>query len=293
MRSSSEPVPAQTSLFDDDPETGDPALLRAQGAKLLRIAIDQRKIQKCAELIDAGVDLSAGEDAERRPPLLNAIARLFTEGALLLIERGAPIGAQGPEGFIPLHMAASTGDMVICRALVARGAFIDEIDSGGLTALFKAISKGNIEICRLLIDLGANVNTLAKNELTPIRAAALSDHGNSIEVLRLLTSAGADTSVATVTSITSARISSLGPLTAFQCAVAYGKIRSISFFIDELNENPLQCTASGDSMLDLAPDEDTTAVLRAEITARAIDTTLAGEDGARSKGLMKKDFGIL
>jgi ankyrin repeat protein len=241
------------------------------GALLLHEAISEGDLEGCRRALDKGANPDLPKPSnETYPPLVRAIGLSFTEGALLLIERGASVGAVDVRSPVPLAAAAGEGNMVICKALIGRGADINESDITGESPLFLAAAALKVDACRLLIENGANVNTPTGFGSTPLRAVALQDNPAVAHVLRLLISAGADqTALSTYTDINGER-----RLTPFQCAVARGRHRNVALLIDEFGEDPAQVTLDGVSMVDLAMNPKTKHLLMAAAAERAARTAL-------------------
>jgi hypothetical protein len=191
-----------------------------------------------------------------------AIVAPFPAGAMLLLESGASAQVPYTGANAPLYEAAAEGAADLCAALLERGAQVDELNRNGNSALLIATARGRLQSCRVLIERGADVNVQNKDGTTPLgRAVNLSDP-DSVGILRLLMRAGA---------------SRLGAqldrsLSAFQLAVRSGVPRNAAFFIDECGEDPLQTTADGRTMFELANDA-MKEMLRSAVTERLIAAT--------------------
>jgi len=81
-------------------------------------------------------------DADGDTALHILIRRGDTEGALLLIEKGAPVNAVGDMGETPLHVAISKKEMTVIDALMRAGAKTDMASEFGETAQQKAAKQG-------------------------------------------------------------------------------------------------------------------------------------------------------
>jgi ankyrin repeat protein len=93
------------------------------------------------QLGEARVSLDS-TDADGDTALHILIWRGDTDGALLLIEKGAPINAVGDMGETPLHVAISRQDMTVIDALLKAGAKTDMASEFGETAQQKAAKQG-------------------------------------------------------------------------------------------------------------------------------------------------------
>jgi ankyrin repeat protein len=94
-----------------------------------------------AQLGEAKVSIdSANSDGDT--PLHVLIWRGDSQGALLLIQYGAPLDAVGDMGETPLHVAISRNDRIVIRELLKAGARTDIVSEFGQTASQKAAEKG-------------------------------------------------------------------------------------------------------------------------------------------------------
>ncbi|CAH9101014.1 unnamed protein product [Cuscuta europaea] len=66
------------------------------------------------------------------------------------------------EGWVPLHSAASSGNIDIVEILLSRGANVNLKNDGGRTALHYAASKGHLRIAEILISHNAKINAKDK-----------------------------------------------------------------------------------------------------------------------------------
>ncbi len=71
----------------------------------------------------------------------------------------------------PLHLAAATGDVARCGALIAEGAEVDCRTENGWTPLHVACNNKNGAVVRLLVEKGADVNARDENGITPLHRA--------------------------------------------------------------------------------------------------------------------------
>jgi ankyrin repeat protein len=66
------------------------------------------------------------------------------------------------QGGLPLHFAARSGWVDVCRALIEYGADLNTRDEEGWTALHKAARNGHVETVALLIEHGAELEAIAR-----------------------------------------------------------------------------------------------------------------------------------
>lgn len=101
------------------------------------------------------------------------------------------------DGYTALIIAASKGDLVTTKLLLAKGANINIVskDKGSNTALTMAIGSSNYEVASYLISAGADVNICCMENTSPLSVAAL--RGNA-EIVKQLIEAGADLNTKTI-----------------------------------------------------------------------------------------------
>jgi ankyrin repeat protein len=68
----------------------------------------------------------------------------------LLVEAGAPVGAQQQKGWTPLHEAVNRNDLEMTRYLLAHGADPRQQNEEGKSAIGLAADKGVVDILRAL-----------------------------------------------------------------------------------------------------------------------------------------------
>jgi ankyrin repeat protein len=119
----------------------------------LHLAAFFGRAEAAAVLVDRGADLDARSKNRRFhgiTPLQSAIAGRQTALALLLLERGADPNAVAPGGWVPLHWAASSGDVEVCRALLKRKAKRMAMADDRTRPLDLAIENRHDEVVKLL-----------------------------------------------------------------------------------------------------------------------------------------------
>ena len=104
------------------------------------------------------------------------------------------VNAAGPDGWLPLHLAAHFGHPDVVELLLARGADVHARSKNSManTALHAALAGRDRKSVEVLLGHGADVNARQHGGFTALHAAAL--HGDT-ELVRLLIAHGADVSI--------------------------------------------------------------------------------------------------
>ncbi|KAM0661747.1 hypothetical protein ACHAPH_002361 [Verticillium nonalfalfae] len=105
-----------------------------------------------------------------------------------LVEANADIEATTPDGKRPLFLAIEESRTEVVRFLLAHHALTDA-DAGGRMPLHEAASRGNVHVVRLLLDYGADIQALSTDEKDALFFAVRSQ---IVAVARLLLDRGAD-----------------------------------------------------------------------------------------------------
>lgn len=161
------------------------------GKSLLMLATEQEQENIIDELIKLGVDVNATANDSFSALLFTCFIgniSIFSK----LIKAGADINklyvighADGNKitNCTALYIAAQSGKLDICRALIKCGAEIDAMNSMGYTPLMAAIRSGNGDLIRLFLKSGANPDPEIKlsDEIarvvsfTPLTLAAINE----------------------------------------------------------------------------------------------------------------------
>ncbi len=134
----------------------DPASLgrhTADGWTPLHLAAFFGRDGATAFLIDAGAPLATlSRNATGNTPLHAALAGVGLASVVKrLVMAGADVSATGEGGIMPMHIAASRGDEVMCELLVARGADAHATMTDGTTPAQLAAARGFVELGEKLI----------------------------------------------------------------------------------------------------------------------------------------------
>lgn len=86
-------------------------------------------------------------------------------------------------GRTALHLAAMNGNTHLVRYLVQdHGAAIDVLTLRKQTPLHLAASMGQLNVCKLLLDLGASIDATDDQGQKPIHAAAMNNYSEVVQL---------------------------------------------------------------------------------------------------------------
>jgi ankyrin repeat protein len=155
----------------------DPALANARapdGASVLRHALYLRASDSVKALLATGA----------RPDVYDAATLGDTTRVRALAK---DIAVLGPDGALPLHLAAHFGHVETVRELLRLGAPVAQLSASPLfanTALHAACAGGGqAEVVRVLLAAGAPVDALDKHGYTPLHIAAANGAAACVEAL--------------------------------------------------------------------------------------------------------------
>ncbi|HHO54414.1 MAG TPA: hypothetical protein ENK18_26975 [Deltaproteobacteria bacterium] len=128
------------------------------------------------------------------PGLHLACRRGDARAALYAIATGADVGRPGPDGWRPLHLAASGGHQALVALLLEGGARVDgrsrlPRSCVGATPLHVAAAVGSLKVAVLLLSAGADPDLRDEAGLTALHTAAARGDRALVKALLL---AGAD-----------------------------------------------------------------------------------------------------
>ncbi|KAK4700441.1 hypothetical protein P7C70_g5808, partial [Phenoliferia sp. Uapishka_3] len=139
--------------------------------------IDNLELAKL--LLDAGASPN-DQDAEGYTPLFLASTYGQLEMTRLLLRAGALVDSKNNIGETPLHGAAAFDEVEIMRLLLDYGADLDSMSTHGVTPLLQAAARGQLEGVKFLLEAGASVNAKDDDGATPIYLASKS--GNMVHL---------------------------------------------------------------------------------------------------------------
>ena len=158
-----------------DPNTRDP-----EGQHGLYLAIREPALQVARVLIDAPKTEVESLNKADESPLMMASLTGQLDLCKRLIARGAAVNKTG---WTPLHYAATRGHVDVMRLLLEEHAFIDAESPNRTTPLMMAAHYGTTAAVKLLLDEGADA--LMKNEqgMTAIDFANMTQRGDAAELI--------------------------------------------------------------------------------------------------------------
>ncbi|MCD4783719.1 MAG: ankyrin repeat domain-containing protein [Candidatus Eremiobacteraeota bacterium] len=145
-----------------------------------------------SHLVNLEPKLVHAKDKDGWTPLYVAISWGEIEMVKLLIDNGADVNAKN-KGITPLHGAAIGGKTDSVMLLIDNGADVNAKDKKyGSTPLYDAAINSNLEIAKILLDNGANVNARDKDGQTLLsRVKNNTDNTDNTDVIKLLCRHGA------------------------------------------------------------------------------------------------------
>jgi ankyrin repeat protein len=135
------------------------------------------------KLIQAGVKLDAS-DRDGFTPLMLAITGGNLKIATYFIEQGADVNRRNRRGQTALMLAAQDGRKEIVEHLIQAGADVLAVDKEKMSAVSWAACRGDFpEVISTLVTFKADPNVRDVRGVTPLMAASLLGYSNSVAVL--------------------------------------------------------------------------------------------------------------
>ena len=123
-----------------------------------RSLVRGRRWVSATVLLGAVVLFSAARAAPPSASIADAVMRGDTSQVRLLLRQGADVNAAQADGMTALHWAATRGDAVLTKMLVAAGARVDAFTrNGNYTPLHLAAKSGRGAALKVLLAAGADV----------------------------------------------------------------------------------------------------------------------------------------
>ena len=121
------------------------------------------------------------------------------ETAMILLSSYDDVNIKTNQGWLPLHVAAMTGNAFLVDSLLKKKSKINEFTEKGHTALHLAAANGHLETCKILITAGAEKNLVDRAKNSVLHMAA---YYGEIEVAKFLVKIGVNTTLQNIDSKT-------------------------------------------------------------------------------------------
>jgi len=143
-----------------------PNVSDSRGNSVLTLAITEKSIDVAKLLINSpSIDLERPSLAGETPLMMASYHGLFEIVKYLVDQRSVEINHPG---WCALHYAATNGHEPIVKFLLDKGAYVDPESPNGTTALMMAARGGHINIVKLLLDRGADLSIHNQLNMTAI-----------------------------------------------------------------------------------------------------------------------------
>lgn len=118
-------------------------------------------------------------------PLMRAIMINYFDAVKFLVDEGADVNYQTPNGKTALFLACSVKNEQIVKYLLDNGAFVHQVGYLGKYPIHFAASSDNISILMMIIRAGADPIAKDMND-TPATFSALCSKKNKFEIMKIL-----------------------------------------------------------------------------------------------------------
>lgn len=137
-----------------------------RGNSVLALAITEKSTEVAKLLINSpSIDLERPNLAGETPLMMASYNGSYDLVVYLVTQRAVEVNHPG---WSALHYSSTNGHLEIVRFLLDKGAYVDPESPNGTTALMMAARGGHIQIVKLLIDRGANISISNHLNLTAI-----------------------------------------------------------------------------------------------------------------------------
>ncbi len=161
-------------------------LATAATAGEIHQAVESGDMSRVQALVraDASAITQPANNRDRSLPLHIAATSGQLEIIEYLIANGAAIDGHDRDQSTPLMVACLHGQVEAAKALLQHGAVVDQADLNGATAVSFAMNSGNMEVIRLLLEAGIDFASQTPNNGTYMHPAAASGNVEILEFLR-------------------------------------------------------------------------------------------------------------
>jgi ankyrin repeat protein len=245
-------------------------------ASSLSEGLAAKDVSACRYALDLGADPNA-TFGTAGSYLTFAIEHGFTEGAILLLDRGSHVEATGVNRRSPLLSAARMGNVLMCAELLDRGAHISGRSTAtvwpvevGVTALHEAARKSRVDAGKYLIERGADQRALDDSGHTPLHSAVTGDGAQRLEFTKMLLAGGANPDFTPADA-------PITYLTPFQWALTIQSTEAAQYLLEEYAHLARSPTLAGKDVIAIASASNRTLVLqhRARLLGEEISAAVA------------------
>ncbi len=149
---------------------------------LMVAAIKEDNATELSALLQNGADPNTTDRESGAPLIIIAIEHGALKCLGTLMEHGADTNRAANDGTLPLHYAASAGNVEVIRLLLANKAQV-KARANGVSALIKAIDAGHTDCVEALLQAGADANEQTSPGYTPLYRAAEQGHTDCMRLL--------------------------------------------------------------------------------------------------------------
>eukprot|EP00931_Biecheleriopsis_adriatica_P079934 TRINITY_DN53290_c0_g1_i1.p1 TRINITY_DN53290_c0_g1~~TRINITY_DN53290_c0_g1_i1.p1 ORF type:complete len:356 (-),score=91.32 TRINITY_DN53290_c0_g1_i1:26-1069(-) len=196
--------------------------------------------------------ISAGEELIRKlkdPQVEPAELSKITKDAVARKEFAGMLAARDERGRSPLQVAASRGDLPLCREMIAADpGLVNAIDKQKNTPIMDAAFIGRSMIVKELIKSAAEITRKNFDCMNALQLACVNEGAGNGEVVQALVEAGADPA------------DMCWQTTPLMAAADSGHVWALQTLID-MGSDPWQMNSSGFTALDFARDMETAQYL--------------------------------
>lgn len=176
----------------------DPTIGDRQGATAIHYLVGsppKSAIPIMEKLLAAGLDINQKDKLGRTPLITIGYMRNGYEAARMLLDHGADPNAQDAHGNTLLHLLADATTVADATQTIAllleNGADVNLRNQNKITPLVSAVKRGKPAVVESLLNAGTEVNVTDESK-HPLVMSAIFCRPEKLEILNLLTAAGAD-----------------------------------------------------------------------------------------------------